>query len=123
MAGPTTLEVHLDTGTDPILAGFAYLTVRRGEVTTRFDYENAYLAETSSSDLSPYLRRRDRGATVKGLPGAFADSTPDRWGRNLIRRRLHAAARAAGAALPTVTDVDYLPRARRDLRRARFGGG
>lgn len=108
MSPPTTLEVHLDTATGTVDAGVAYSTVRRGQVTTLFDYAPSFLADPSSFDLSPTLRRIHRSATAHGLPGAFADCAPDRWGRNLIRRRLHAAARAAGSALPSVTDVDFL---------------
>lgn len=106
--GSPVLEVHLDTEDGSVLAGTAFVTIRRGEVTTRFEYDDAFLVSRSSMDLSPHLRRRDRGAATSGLPGAFADAAPDRWGRNLIRRRLHALARAAGNTLPTVTEVDYL---------------
>lgn len=108
MSRPNTLEVHVETAAGTLGAGVAYFTVRRGLVTTRFDYDPSFLAEVSSFDLSPTLRRIHRSATAAGLPGAFADCAPDRWGRNLIRRRLQAAARASGGALPSVSDVDFL---------------
>jgi serine/threonine-protein kinase HipA len=43
-----------------------------------------------------------------GLPGAFSDAAPDRWGRNLIAKRLRAQAAVAGRSVPTLDDRDYL---------------
>lgn len=108
MPAPTALEVHVDAGAGPVLAGLAYLTVRRGEITTRFEYDAAYMGASGSFDISPHVRRRDGGATAVGLPGALADAAPDRWGRNLIMRRIQAAARESQATMPTITEVDYL---------------
>src|SRR5699024_9305836 len=50
-----------------------------------------------------------RGAhRVDGLPGTFRDSSPDRWGRNLIARQFRARAVADGGALRSLGEVDYL---------------
>jgi serine/threonine-protein kinase HipA len=108
MAAPLTLEVFIDIKGRSLLAGVAYLTIRRGKVTTFFEYAEDYLADESSVDLSPHIRRSDRSVTTFGLPGAFADSAPDRWGRNLISRRIRAEARVANSAIPTITELDYL---------------
>jgi serine/threonine-protein kinase HipA len=108
MAAPQSLEVVIDLKGEPLLAGIAYFTIRRGMVTTFFEYAESYLADERSVDLSPYMRRSDRSTTTVGLPGVFADSAPDRWGRNLISRRLRAAARDAKTAPPTVTEFDFL---------------
>lgn len=108
MPAPTSLEVFLDHPAGPVLAGMAYFTARRGEVTTRFEYETEFLAQSDAFDFSPTLRLRDKQATTAGLAGAFADSAPDRWGRNLIRRRIQAAARQENATAPIITEVDYL---------------
>lgn len=45
---------------------------------------------------------------VHRLPGAIADTTPDRWGRDLISQRLRARAEDEGGSNPAVTNVDYL---------------
>lgn len=51
--------------------------------------------------------RRDRhGRGGHGLPGAFDDSSPEVWGRNLMTRR--QAWQWEGHPPPTPTDVDFL---------------
>lgn len=45
---------------------------------------------------------------MQGLPGAFADSAPDRWGRNLITKRLRTLDQQAGRTPRALTDVDFL---------------
>ena len=108
MSAPTALEVHVEIYGATVLAGIAYLTARRGAVTTRFEYDRGYLTTPGSFDLSPHLRRQDRSATTNGLPGACADSAPDRWGRNLIKRRVQAAARDTRTTPAAITEIDYL---------------
>jgi serine/threonine-protein kinase HipA len=108
MSAPTSLDVHLADGDHTRRVGTAYFTVRRGQVTSRFEYDAGFLSWPASFDLSPHIRRSERGVTTAGLPGALADSAPDRWGRQLIRRRVHAAAHATGTAPPSVTEVDFL---------------
>jgi serine/threonine-protein kinase HipA len=49
------------------------------------------------------------GSTVvAGLPGAMADSAPERWGRNMIKKRLQADNREQGRRGRSVTEIDYL---------------
>ncbi|MCU4295783.1 hypothetical protein D3I60_01560 [Brevibacterium permense] len=46
--------------------------------------------------------------TVPGLPGAFADSSPDRWGRNLVAKE-HRRQVADGVVRDRrLTDIDFL---------------
>ncbi|MBI4940187.1 MAG: type II toxin-antitoxin system HipA family toxin [Actinobacteria bacterium] len=80
---------------------------------TTFTYDRGYQRQEAPGqraawDLGPDLPLVDGRAHTAGLPGAFADSAPDRWGRTLISKRLRARARAEGRTPPTVTDVDYL---------------
>lgn len=72
-----------------------------------FDYDAAYLADRRGYPLSPDLTLADQRHSVSGLPGSFADSAPDRWGRNLIAQRIRARARGEGRQ-PTLREVDYL---------------
>jgi serine/threonine-protein kinase HipA len=44
----------------------------------------------------------------EGLIGAFADSAPDRWGRNLIEKAERAKAREEHRAAHRLDDVDFL---------------
>lgn len=103
----TTIQVHLDTPTGPVVAGAAVVTRTRGVTATRFAYDRSYLAGPGW-DLSPDLPVTGGEAVTEGLPGALDDSAPDSWGRNLIARRLARDAVAAGYDVPTPTEVDYL---------------
>jgi serine/threonine-protein kinase HipA len=105
---PAGARVHVCLGpdNDDARVGTAYLNVRRGAVTTSFVYDGDYLAQAGSWPVSPDLPLAVRSSTA-GLPGAFADSAPDRWGLNLIRKRILAEAREAGRTAPTITDVDF----------------
>lgn len=101
------VQVCVDTDERTVLAGTAYIAVARGAVTTTFVYDDAYLARDDAWAISPDLPLTGR-TTTAGLPGGLADSAPDRWGRNLIKKRLQALAREEGRTAPTVTELDYL---------------
>ena len=70
-------------------------------------------------DLDPAL---PKGAGVfhtrpgSALFGAFADSAPDRWGENLMRREERERARAASATPRTLGKADFLLGVRDDTR-------
>lgn len=102
------LTVHVEWGAETCEVGVAYFTVRRNTVTTRFIYADGWLSRSDAWSISPDLPIQHGQATVTGLPGAFADSAPDRWGRNLIEKHRRAVARRDGGALPGLTDVDFL---------------
>ncbi|MEO7123618.1 MAG: HipA domain-containing protein, partial [Lacisediminihabitans sp.] len=56
----------------------------------------------------PALGRYSGTQQVAGLPGAFADCAPDRWGRNLITKRERALALEGDRRARTLDDVDFL---------------
>jgi serine/threonine-protein kinase HipA len=103
----TALLVYLDAGAAPLHIGTAHVNLRRGKVTTTFGYEAAYLARPGAWPVSPDLPLRHQ-VTTDALPGAFTDCAPDRWGRNLVRKRVLAQARDAGSTLPALTEAAYL---------------
>ena len=103
----TEVQVHLDLADGPVPAGAADIRTARGVTTTRFTYERTYLSGPGW-DLSPDLPVVIGETVMEGLPGAFEDSSPDAWGRNLITRRL--ARKWVGHATPTPTEVDFLLR-------------
>jgi serine/threonine-protein kinase HipA len=106
---PTTeIEVHLGSDEASIRVGTAFVNYRRGTVTTNFNYDASYLRREDAWEISPDLPIIERLAVTEGLPGAISDTAPDRWGRNLIAKRLHAQAKAQGRPDATITDVDYL---------------
>lgn len=108
-ASPATrLRVAVDHVDGPVLAGSAFVSERRGVVRTVFDYDVGYLGERRAYPLSPDLALARGKHSVAGLPGSFADSAPDRWGRNLIAKRMRAQAREEGRPQTTIQEVDYL---------------
>jgi serine/threonine-protein kinase HipA len=105
----TELVVYVDIDGAPVRAGIAYFTVGRKRVSTTFIYDSDYLSNPSAFDLEPALPRQSGQQYVDKMPGSFQDSSPDRWGRNLINKRRQAEERAAGSRrLPALTDIDYL---------------
>lgn len=89
--------------------GDAYFTFRRGRLTATFSYDRSYLGRPGAYAIDPGLSLTAGSWPLPhGLPGAFSDAAPDRWGRNLIAKRLRAQAAAERRPAPTVDDRDYL---------------
>lgn len=94
------LEVDLDLGGQRVQVGTAHFTRRGRSVTTTFTYSPTYLARPDAYAVDPALPLdAGRGHTTE-LPGAFADSAPDRWGRRLIEKAWPGPA--------SISEVDYL---------------
>ena len=97
-------------GSPAIATVFANL--RRGVFTTTFRYTDEYIASPNAWAVGPGLALGAQSVS-QGLPGPLADTAPDRWGRNLIDKRIRAqwtnedSARIGGAH-KAITEVDYL---------------
>lgn len=103
------LEVHVELDGATVLAGRAQFHRSRGSLTsTTFQYDRAYLAHTKAYQLDPALSLVSGTQQTTGLPGAFADSAPDRWGRNLIKKRERILARHESRRPRDFDDADYL---------------
>ena len=74
-----TYEIYIDLGAGPVHAGVAYFH-RRTAVTTTFNYTAGYLANRAQIALDPNLPLTSGAQYTDGLPGAFQDCAPDRWG-------------------------------------------
>lgn len=104
----THLDVYLDLDGIQRTVGQAWFTQRRGgPVTTVFAYSPDYLATPKSLSIDPALELVSGNQHINGIPGAFQDSAPDRWGRNLINKR-HAA--TSEGRTRDLNEVDYLSR-------------
>ena len=103
-----TLEVATEINGDTLLAGTAYLTERRGSLSTVFVYERGYLANKDAYPLDPELALDSGTHAVTGAVGAFSDCAPDRWGRNLIAKRIRAQALREHSTPPVILEIDYL---------------
>jgi serine/threonine-protein kinase HipA len=84
----TTIYTYAGKEDAPDFVGQAYANRRRGRLATTFAYDYDYLAKRSSFPIDPKLPlQAGNWPATHELPGSFMDSTPDRWGRNLINRR------------------------------------
>lgn len=112
------LNVYLDAplapaapATGPALSakvGVAHFTLRRGGVSTTFRYGDSYLAQDGAYAIDPAMPLVSGAHHVDGLPGAFRDSLPDRWGRTLIEKEHRKVASEERTALRALDDVDFL---------------
>jgi serine/threonine-protein kinase HipA len=100
------LDVYLDIKGTPAIIGTAWFTQRRSSVSTVFAYTSDHLATRGAFAIDPRLRLVSGNQHVPGLPGAFQDCAPDRWGRNLIQKRHRAQQGSSRSA--DLTDVDFL---------------
>lgn len=104
----TQLQVHVEIRGESVRAGTAYFNRGPRGLSTSFSYERSYLADPRAYPLDPQLPLLSGSHTTSGLPGSFADCAPDRWGRNLIGKRIRAEALARGTRPPALDDVDFL---------------
>lgn len=114
MAPPRrVIEVYADWAElpGPTRMGTLAATSARGHDVFAFAYDAAWLAHPAAQVLDPALRLH-AGPQYPPQPagnfGVFLDSSPDRWGRVLMQRRLALRARQAGTAAPPLREVDYL---------------
>ena len=102
---------HWEPLGEPFLMGTLHSELLRGKEVFSFEYENAWLqseyAQVLDPDLSLYegLHYLNDGKPNFGL---FLDSSPDRWGRILMRRREAALARKEDAPERNLFETDYL---------------
>ncbi len=113
------VEVYVAVGEQNLLAGRMYPHRRRGIESASFVYNDRYLADPDAYALDPGLPLVTgmlQTPVGRALFGAFADSSPDRWGRTLIQRAERARAKAAATAPRSMSEVDLLLGVRDDLR-------
>lgn len=102
------LEVALDLGGATVEVGVARLHRRGNTITTDFTYDPAYISNPAAYAIDPALHLDAGRGVVDGLPGAFSDCAPDRWGRLLVDKRIQAARSSPGKVSRSVSDIDYL---------------
>src|SRR4051812_33180471 len=90
----TATEVWVMLGSEPVLAGRLWSHRRGRTESATFAYDPVYLARGDGAyQLDPALPLVDgqqQTAAGRALFGAFTDSAPDRWGKQLIRRGAEA---------------------------------
>ena len=103
------LEVYDASLGDERLVGIARFSLRRAAISTTFAYGEAWLAGGQGSyAIDPALPLMAGSQHCSGLPGAFRDCSPDRWGRTLIKREAREDALQRDLPLHQLDDVDFL---------------
>jgi serine/threonine-protein kinase HipA len=118
MAGRDPVEVTVPLAGREVVAGTLWVHERGGQSAT-FRYADAYLASPISYALDPALPKASgvfHTTPGKAMFNAFADSAPDRWGENLMRRAERERARSASAAPRSLGKADFLLGVRDDTR-------
>ena len=109
---PDTVTVHLDAaelGPQRAIGELRRVgSGARGAVS--FAYDPAWLADRHGFEIDPLLGFYPGPQYVPsgGLPGIFADTAPDRWGRMLLERREALAARQEARSPRRLDDWDFL---------------
>lgn len=108
-----TIEVWADWSSLACAArvGVLSATPSRGKEVFAFTYDEAWLAHADRPSLDPALslyRGAQYASEGRDNFGAFLDSSPDRWGRVLMRRREAQRAREQGRKPRTLLESDYL---------------
>lgn len=111
-ANQKTIYVYDDFhGDTPMLLGRLYVDTVRGGENYSFEYDNDWLTYTHSSlsldpGLHPYGGRQfPNGRAIFGM---FADASPDRWGRTLMRKRERLQAEKEKRKPRKLNDSDFL---------------
>ena len=105
------IQVFLDAPQAPVPVGTLWPRSRQGVASATFTYDPDWLAREARFALAPELPLTagpHHTPPGRALFGALADSAPDRWGRELMRR--DARHRARGGPPATLLEIDYLLR-------------
>jgi serine/threonine-protein kinase HipA len=96
---------------EPVLMGELKAEFVRGKEIFSFSYDEDWLKSSFSQILDPELlfySGSQYAGDEKSNFGVFLDSSPDRWGRILMKRREAATARFEGRTERTLRESDYL---------------
>jgi serine/threonine-protein kinase HipA len=101
-----------ETMSEPQLMGLLTATQIRGKEIFAFEYDREWLKLNQNKhsldpDLNLYGGQQYLNDTKSNF-GIFMDSSPDRWGRLLMRRREAAMARLEGRKEQLLFETDYL---------------
>ncbi len=103
------IYVYLSTDKDYYI-GNVYVEKRNGKDMVSFEYSDEYLKSSLSfisidPELSTY---KGRQYSQKEFFGFLSDSSPDRWGRLLLRRREMELAKLEERRPKSLTEIDYM---------------
>ena len=103
---------HWHDMSNPTLMGVLHSELLRGKEIFSFEYDTAWLKSSPAQLLDPQLQLYQGiqylNDNEKINFGVFLDSSPDRWGRILMRRREAALARLEKRTENNLFETDYL---------------
>lgn len=102
------LDVHIDWRGETLVIGHLWARSKGSRETSSFEYSEIWRRHPDAFALDPQLPLVAGTFHTDGLFNAFTDPAPDRWGRNLLKRRERRQAQTEGRAPRTLLDVDYL---------------
>ena len=105
--------VSVDLHGAPVFVGRLWWRSRKGRESASFEYDPGWLEHPERFALEPALALTPgpfHTAPGRSLFGAVGDSTPDRWGRLLMRRAERRRARQEGRAPRALSEADVLLR-------------
>jgi serine/threonine-protein kinase HipA len=105
------VHAHWEGLANPTLVGILYATPIRGKEIFSFEYNDSWLTSTHAQALDPALRLfpgPQYAPTSQHNFGVFLDSSPDRWGRFLMKRREAQRSREENRPERTLMESDYL---------------
>lgn len=111
--------VYVEIEGESLLVGRMYSHQGRGAESASFIYDETYLSSPNSYALDPTLPLNHGTLQTpinKKIFASFADSSPDRWGRNLIERKENIRARNSGTTPHSMSELEILLGVRDDLR-------
>lgn len=104
--------VYENWSEEPVFIGTLYVSYVRGKEQFSFEYDKQWLSKVSTSNqLDPdlYLYQGRQFAPLdKSQFGIFSDSSPDRWGRMLMKRREAIQARKEDRKPRTLQESDFI---------------
>ncbi|WP_205856828.1 HipA N-terminal domain-containing protein, partial [Phytoactinopolyspora endophytica] len=103
-----SVVVAVDIRGQPVDVGTAFFAWRRNSLATSFRYLDEFLRRKDAYAIDPSMPLVSGSHHLHGLPGALQDCSPDRWGKNLVKKKIRAQALAEGRTPPSVSDVDHL---------------
>ncbi len=107
------IEVHAHWNglTRPMLVGVLHATPSRGKEIFSFEYNHEWLNSKHTRPLDPSLtlfHGQQYAPTTQDNFSIFLDSSPDRWGRFLMKRREAYLAREEKCEERKLLESDYL---------------
>ena len=108
---PIQIFAHWAGMDTPMRMGTLFVAFSRGKEIFSFEYDKAWLQSQYLQQLDPHLELVAGPQYPRGEQnnfGIFLDSSPDRWGRQLIKRREAQHARAEDRDIRLLAGIDYL---------------